>query len=623
MHTILKKYFGYNDFRPLQQEIINDVLSKKDVFVLMPTGGGKSLCYQIPAIMLGGLTVVVSPLISLMKDQVDSLVANGVNAAYLNSTLTSNQTKDITRSIIEGRINVVYVAPERLVMGNMLKLLKYANVSLFAIDEVHCISEWGHDFRPEYRRLNIIRKNFPDVPVIALTATATPRVREDTIEQLALRSPSTYVASFDRRNLSYSVRPKKEVYDQIVSYLRKQRGKSGIIYCTSRKDVERISSRLNKDGFNTLPYHAGLSDSVRSKHQERFIRDDVDIIVATVAFGMGIDKPDVRFVIHHDLPKNLESYYQETGRGGRDGLECECILFFTRGDWYRLKYFIDQKNKKQERDIASRKVHQMMEFCEITTCRRKYLLSYFGEQLSEDNCGACDVCLNPPEVFDATLPARELLQCVEEAGQRFGLTHIVSILSGSRSQKILSRGHDKLSMHGRGKQYTKDQWSSMAREMVRKGILDIKGDRYPVLELNPTSYEVLSGSLKVELSCAVPLPKKSGSTAKPEPTGAPVHEVPAFACPAGRVKSVRSVPTAKAVQNKPSGDLFKALRELRLSIARAENVPPYIVFADTSLRQMVSRMPSTNSELLEITGVGEYKLKKYGNLFLKKIEAFR
>ncbi len=623
MYDTLKKYFGYNEFRPLQQEIINDVLSKKDVFVLMPTGGGKSLCYQVPAIILGGLTVVVSPLISLMKDQVDSLVANGVNAAYLNSTLTSNQTKDITRSIIEGRINILYVAPERLVMGNMLKLLKYASINLFAIDEAHCISEWGHDFRPEYRRLNIIRNNFPDVPIIALTATATPRVRDDTIKQLSLRSPSNYVASFDRRNLSYSVRPKKEVYDQIVSYLRKQRGNSGIIYCTSRKDVERISSCLNKDGFNTLPYHAGLSDSVRSRHQERFIRDDIDVIVATVAFGMGIDKPDVRFVIHHDLPKNLESYYQETGRGGRDGLECECILFFTRGDWYRLKYFIDQKNKKQERDIANRKVQQMMEFCEINTCRRKYLLSYFGEQLQDDDCGACDVCLNPPEVFDATVPAREILQCVQEAGQRFGMTHIISILIGSRSKKVLSRGHDKLSMHGRGRQYTKEQWSAMAREMVRKGILEIKGDRYPVLELNPASYEVLSGELNVELTCAPPSPKASVSATGQSSTSAAELSVSVPVPASSNTLSGKKRPPSRPVQKKPSGDLFKALKELRLSIARAENVPPYIVFADTSLRQMVSRMPSTDSEFLDITGVGEYKLKKYGDIFLKKIEAFR
>ena len=502
MHKTLLKYFGYTQFRPLQEDIINDVLSGKDTFVLMPTGGGKSLCFQLPALLMQGMTIVVSPLISLMKDQVDTLVANGIEAAYLNSTLSYSEIQEIKASITSesNPIKILYIAPERLMMADTLRLLKNANVNLFAIDEAHCISEWGHDFRPEYRKLKTLRTEFPSVPIIALTATATPKVRNDIVSELKFKGHSTYVASFDRKNLFYRIKPKKEAYTQLLKYLKRSRGKSGIIYCLSRKTVDALSKKLNRAGFIASPYHAGLSDKVRAKNQEMFIKDDVQIIVATVAFGMGIDKPNVRFVVHYDLPKNLESYYQETGRGGRDGLECDCILYFSHGDRYKIEYFINKMGKKQERDIASSQLRDMIDYCESNSCRRKVLLKYFGEDIPDDNCKSCDVCLEPKEMFDGTEAAKKLLLCVEDLNQRFGMNYVIDILVGSKTKKVVANRHSRLKTYNTGREYSKSQWQSIAREMVRLEVLGVKGTQYPLLKLTPKGMAVLGGSESIHIT---------------------------------------------------------------------------------------------------------------------------
>ncbi|WP_094227236.1 DNA helicase RecQ [Methanolobus psychrotolerans] len=610
MHKTLRKYFGYSEFRPLQEDIINDVLNGRDTFVLMPTGGGKSLCYQLPALLKDGITVVVSPLISLMKDQVDSLKENGINAAFLNSTLKPAESGRIYEELKRGEIKILYVAPERLTMSHTITLLKSLNVSLFAIDESHCISEWGHDFRPEYRKLNFLKKKFPGVPIIALTATATPKVREDTIEQLGIRQGKTYVASFNRQNLFYRVRAKKDTYDNVLQYLRKKKGESGIIYCQSRRTVDSLTEKLRKDGFNALPYHAGLKDSQREKNQEMFIKDRTDIIVATIAFGMGIDKPNVRFVIHYDLPKNLESYYQETGRGGRDGLECECVLFFSRGDRFKIEYFIKQKDKKEERDIALKQLSDMVDYCESNICRRKVLLRYFGEETPDDNCGKCDVCLQPRIQVDGTDDAKLLINCIKELDQRYGLNHVIDVITGSRAKKITDKKHHLLNNFGQGDMHTRPVWMEMAHEMIRQDIIKVEGARYPLLKLNRKSEEVLSGNKvviftrKVEEECQGDYEPVESSPGKDESPLKP------------------SSVLRRKISDDPDRDLFDKLKELRISMAQMQDVPPYIVFADTSLRQMAARKPRSKEELLKITGVGEYKLKKYGDTFLKEIAKY-
>ncbi|MEZ5334138.1 MAG: DNA helicase RecQ [Methanolobus sp.] len=609
MHETLRKYFGYSDFRPLQEDIINDVLNDRDTFVLMPTGGGKSLCYQLPALLKDGITIVVSPLISLMKDQVDSLKENGIDAAYLNSTLKPSESKRIYSELNRGEIKILYVAPERLTMSHTISFLQSLNVSLFAIDESHCISEWGHDFRPEYRKLNFLKKKFPSVPIIALTATATPKVREDTIRQLGIQSCKTYVASFNRKNMFYRVRPKKDTYNNLLQYLRKKKGESGIIYCQSRRTVDSISSKLRKDGFNALPYHAGLTDSQRAKNQELFIKDRADIVVATIAFGMGIDKPNVRFVVHYDLPKNIEGYYQETGRGGRDGLECECVLFFSRGDRYKIEYFIKQKNKKEERDIALKQLGDMVDYCETNTCRRKVLLGYFGEETTEDNCGKCDVCLQPRIEVDGTDDAKLLISCIKELNQRFGMTHVIDVLTGSRAKKVTDKKHHLLKSYGQGDMHPKAQWQEMAREMVRKDIIKVEGARYPLLKLTRKSEEVLSG-------------KRTASFTRKLEEEFQDEYVP-VTTPTGKENFEEDSPVVhRKISDDPDKLLFDKLKELRISLAQMQDVPPYIIFADTSLRQMAARKPRDKAEMLKITGVGEYKLKKYGEMFLKEIAKF-
>jgi ATP-dependent DNA helicase RecQ len=613
MYQTLQKYFGYSEFRSLQEDIIRDVLDGKDTFVLMPTGGGKSLCYQLPALLMDGLTVVVSPLISLMKDQVDSLRSNGVNAAFLNSTLNYNESRRICDDIAINAVKILYVAPERLAMSGTLDMITKAKVSLFAIDESHCISEWGHDFRPEYRKLSMLKKKFPKVPIIALTATATPKVREDTLSQLGLSNPKTYIASFNRSNLLYEIRPKKETYDQVLQYLTKNRGKSGIIYCQSRKNVDTVTAKLRKDGFNALSYHAGLSDTQRGRNQEAFIKDKADIIVATIAFGMGIDKPNVRFVIHYDLPKNLEGYYQETGRGGRDGLECECILFFSHGDRYRIEYFIKQKGRKEERDIALKQLLEMVNYCVSTTCRRKALLRYFGEELEADNCGGCDACLRPKEKVDGTEEAKLLISCIDELGERYGMNYVIDVLCGANTKKIKEKKHERLKTFNSGYRHARSDWQDMTREIVQQGIVSVEGSRYPLLKLNKASREVMQGLKAVTFTRVAPLEF-------PE-TQAPEEDMPYEPDIMAKPEIVVPPRVRKTAKGSDS-ELFERLKDLRKEMAELQDVPPYIVFADTSLKQMAAKKPSNKAELLKITGVGEYKLKKYGDIFLREISKY-
>ncbi|AKB76597.1 ATP-dependent DNA helicase RecQ [Methanosarcina horonobensis HB-1 = JCM 15518] len=635
MHSVLHQYFGYTAFRPLQEEIIRDVLDRKDVFVLMPTGGGKSICYQLPSLLLDGVTVVVSPLISLMKDQVDGLEANGIAAACMNSTQSAREIRDIKTAFLENRLKVLYIAPERLMMPGTFAFLKKGKVSLFAIDEAHCISEWGHDFRPEYRKLKLLRDSktgFPDVPVIALTATATNRVRKDIITQLGLDidpEKGPYVASFNRSNLYYEVRPKKDTFSEITDYLLRHRGEAGIIYCQSRNNVETLTRKLNLAGFRALPYHAGLSDSERSRNQEMFIKDDVDIIVATIAFGMGINKSNVRFVIHYDLPRNLESYYQETGRGGRDGSPCECILFFSRGDRFKIEYFIAQKTNEKEKDISLVQLRQMVAYCEGNKCRRQTLMEYFGEELSTQ-CGNCDTCLRPKNTFDGTEAARKLISCIQELNQRFGTNYIIDVLTGSKNKKIKQNRHEKLKAHGSGKEFSKEQWRSLASEMLNTGFLEVSGAQYPVLKLNAMSRKILNGSERIELVCPEGfIPGAEESFTLPAPAGKSPgkaeNDVQTPACEHSTVTDILKKEKSGGLPKSGTEHdpiLFERLKALRKQIALNKNLPPYIIFSDTSLKEMAAKLPRTPEEFHSITGVGDHKLRKYGDDFLKEIRDY-
>ncbi|MDR7666835.1 DNA helicase RecQ [Methanosarcina sp. Z-7115] len=639
MYSALRQYFGYTSFRPLQEEIIKDVLEKKDVFVLMPTGGGKSICYQLPSLLMEGVTVVVSPLISLMKDQVDGLDANGIAAACMNSTLSVREIRDVKTAFLENRLKVLYVAPERLMMPGTFAFLKKGKVSLFAIDEAHCISEWGHDFRPEYRKLKLLRDpktGFPDVPIIALTATATERVRKDIVSQLNLDISSEkgpYVASFNRKNLSYEVRPKKETFSEIADYLHRHRGEAGIIYCQSRNSVETLTKKLNIAGFKALPYHAGLSDTERTRNQEMFIKDDVDIIVATIAFGMGIDKSNVRFVIHYDLPRNLESYYQETGRGGRDGSPCECILFFSRGDRFKIDYFISQKTNEKEKDISLVQLRQMVAYCEGNKCRRQTLMEYFGEKLS-GYCGNCDSCLRPKGTFDGTEPARKLMTCVQELNQRFGTNYVIDVLTGSKNKKIKQNHHERLKSHGSGKEFTKEQWRSLASEITNTGLLDVSGAQYPVLKLNAMSRKILKGLERIELVCPEGFAPEAEESFVPSiAAGIKNEEVDDVhlstentfteeCSVAADILKTQNVRKAVKSGKEPDPILFERLKALRKEIALQKNLPPYIIFSDTTLKEMTTKFPHSSEEFHSITGVGEHKLRKYGDAFLKEIENY-
>jgi ATP-dependent DNA helicase RecQ len=521
-----------------------------------------------------------------MKDQVDGLRANGIPAATINSSLGYGERRIIERLILEGRIRVLYVSPERAVQPFFLSLLKKADVRLIAIDEAHCISMWGHNFRPEYRRLRVLKERFPAVPVIALTATAIPAVQDDIAKQLALKNPARFVGSFNRTNLTYRVVSKTRYFPRLVRYLNEHRDDAGIIYCFSQKATEDLAEKLRGKGFSALPYHAGLPDAVREEHQEAFSHGDVDIICATVAFGMGIDKPDVRFVIHTDLPKDLESYYQETGRAGRDGDPADCILFYSRGDYNTIRYLIEKECADVVRkDAAYRKAGAMLDYCETTGCRRKFLLTYFGEAYPEERCGGCDRCETPVKVFDGTRVASTIIACISEVGERFGASYVADVLVGSKSARVRENGHDALPAYNSGEGYTRDQWLRFVQEMVRKGFITSTGGRYPVLVLNDRSRAVVEGSLPVPLT-------------EPEPAGVVAAE------------------TADDYDEV----LFARLRQLRKVVADLEHVPPFVVFHDRSLKEMAKYYPRTGVAFLQVYGVSEGKLQRYGRMFLDAID---
>ncbi|MBP2133500.1 ATP-dependent DNA helicase RecQ [Methanomicrobium sp. W14] len=596
----LRKYFGYNSLYPYQKDIINAVLNGRDVLAVIATGGGKSICYQLPALLMNGIAVVVSPLISLMKDQVDSLKTAGISAGLLNSTQDYSQYSEVVSSMVNNRADIIYVSPERAVTPSFISTLKKCRVSLLAVDEAHCISQWGHEFRPEYRRLSVLKKELERVPVIALTATATPVVQKDIEKQLSLKNPLVYVGSFYRKNLCYSVMPKKDAFGQVVAYIKSRRtDDSGIIYCQSRKGAEDIAKKLGSAGIYALPYHAGLSRQVREKTQDRFIKDNVPVIVATVAFGMGINKPDVRYVIHYDLPDSLENYYQETGRAGRDGLPSDCLLFYSRGDRSKIQYFISGMDSGRQKSIAIKKLEAMTSFCESHECRVKTFLDYFGEDTGGFSCGICDNCLNPSEEFDGTDIAKKVIKCVESLGIPFGIGHIADVLRGSKNRKVKEKGHDKSPLFGQGKAFSKEEWESYIKEIIRLGYLSRSGSRYPVVVMNEKSLDVISGKERVTL---VRCTKKT---------------VPR---PGTRLNGAEKKKQAgKSEIAKADKDLYERLKSLRKRIAEEKKIPPYMVLSIASLAELASRHPKTRDELLAVKGIGEHKADDFGGLILGEI----
>ncbi len=594
---LLKSTFGYATFRPLQREIIEANLVGEDVFALLPTGGGKSLCFQLPALARDGLTVVVSPLIALMKDQVDALQASGVAATFLNSTLGAEESRNRLRGLHRGQYKLLYVAPERLMLAGWIENLKTWNVSCIAIDEAHCVSEWGHDFRPEYRQLAKLRTALPDVPMMALTATATGRVREDIVTHLKLRDPQTFVASFNRPNLTYRVVPKDEPAKQIIIFVRKREHESGIIYCASRATAERVAESLAGRGFLARPYHAGLDAAERARNQEMFLRDDARIICATIAFGMGINKPNVRWVIHHDLPKNIEGYYQETGRAGRDGLPGDCLLLFSPGDIAKQTHFLDEITNEQERSIARAQLRRIVHYAESSGCRRAELLQYFGETFPLNNCGACDNCAEPRESFDGTVVAQKFLSCVFRIQQasRFGagLNHVIEVLTGAKTDKITRWGHDQLSTYGIGGELSRSQWASIGRELMRLGYVGLGSGEYATLELTAEGMTVLRARTPITLT-----------------------------------KPAADAPKSRRVAPRREGDidcdeiLFEKLRTLRKLLADERKVPAYIIFGDNTLRALAREYPQSLSALEGIPGIGEKKRAEFGEVFTATIAGY-
>ena len=589
---ILKDTFGYDTFRPLQQEVITNVLARRDTLAVMPTGGGKSLCYQIPALLFEGLTVVISPLISLMKDQVEQLRAFGVPSVFLNSSLSPQEYQENMDYIKRGEVKLLYVAPETLLTPRILSLLSTLKVDLLTIDEAHCISEWGHDFRPEYRQIVEVRKKFPEAVCMALTATATSRVRQDIRQTLKFATTNEFIASFNRDNLFIEVIPKQDPSQQVREIIDRYKDQSGIIYCFSRKQVDELSAYLGAKGYSVRPYHAGLDDVERRRNQEAFIRDDVQIIVATVAFGMGINKPNVRFVIHHDLPKSIEGYYQEIGRAGRDGLPAHCVLLYSYADVAKLNYFIDQKEGDEKR-VAIEHLNAIVRYAEDEhNCRRKPLLNYFGESYSAENCSNCDNCNSAPTpLTDITIPAQKFLSCVKRADEKFGAGHIVDILLGSKNEKVLRWEHEKLSTYGIGKELDRKQWMHLARQLLSFGYLKQEGE-FHTLSLTAKALESLR---KRETILGV------------------MQEA------AERVKKDGK---KKAAELEYHRGLFAILRQKRKDIADEAGVPPYVIFPDRTLIEMAAYFPQSQESLLAIAGVGQVKARQYGDAFLEVVKDY-
>lgn len=595
IHHILQTYFGYNTFRPQQEAIVKAVLSGKDVLVLMPTGGGKSLCYQVPALAMSGITLVISPLIALMKDQVDALKANGVAAAYLNSTQSAEEQEDTQRQLRAGNIKLLYIAPERLAVHEFQRFLKTLTVSLIAVDEAHCISEWGHEFRPDYRALGLLRQTlFPDVPLIALTATATPKVRDDILQQLQMREPEVFQSSFNRANLYYAVRPKQGGRAFLLQHLKKFAGESVIIYCLSRKETESVAAFLEDHGFVARAYHAGLSKEERQEIQEGFQRDRIPIIVATIAFGMGIDKPNVRLVVHYNMPKSVEGYYQETGRAGRDGLPSECMLLYSDTDLHNLKYFIDKIEGDTERAVAEQKLTQMQDFCELSDCRRGYLLRYFGETWKPLACDGCDICTADAEQIDATILAQKILSAVIKTGERFGRSHIVDVLRGAKKDKITQWGHEKLSVYGIAHDENKVLLDHVLKQLVVRGLLKSVaiGRGNHTLETTSEGRAFLKQRLNLILREPPYLHGMRGSKAK------------------------------TPVDSRVDMRLFQRLRELRKSLADERKVPAFVIFGDKSLMEMARLQPGDLESFATISGVGTMKLEQFGEVFVEVIRAY-
>lgn len=589
---VLKNYFGYDAFRPPQEDIINALISGQDLLVLMPTGGGKSLCYQIPALVRPGVAIVVSPLIALMEDQVAALKIQGIKAAYYNSSLGSKEARQVLADLHNAALDLLYIAPERLVSDSFLERLQECEIALFAIDEAHCISQWGHDFRPEYAALGLLKSHFPQVPVIALTATADQQTRQDIVKKLNY-DPLRFVASFNRPNIHYTVVSKNNPGKQLAQFLESQTGQSGIIYCGTRDGVERVADQLIEKGFRARAYHAGLSHHERREVQSLFRYDKIDIVVATVAFGMGIDKPNVRFVVHYDLPKNIESYYQETGRAGRDGLPSQALLLYEPGDSARLRGWIATSASESQQRIETSKLNHMLAFAEATHCRRQILLRYFDEP-NEEICANCDICDNPPEMTDVTEDAQKLLSCIYRLRQSFGMTHVIDVLRGSTAEKLKQAKHDELSTYGIGKDKSPHYWKHLAWQLIHRDYCFQDINRYNILCLSKKAIAVLKGEERVFLA----LPKIEYKATKDK-----------------KGKERNSIPQT-------SSPLFEALRALRRKLAEEENKPPFMIFSDTTLHQLVRDKPQTMEDMLNISGIGQHKLSHYGAPFLKALKEF-
>jgi ATP-dependent DNA helicase RecQ len=613
----LKRIFGFDQFRTGQEAVVRDILSGRDVLALMPTGGGKSLCFQLPALLQAGVTLVISPLIALMQDQVRLLRDNDIAASFINSSLPAEEISRRTAALARGEFKLLYLAPERLLMqefldGPLRRLIGSPGINAFVIDEAHCVSEWGHDFRPEYRQLSVLRRRYPHVPLLAFTATATPRVRADILAQLALRNPALHISSFNRPNLFYAVRAKnKHTYGEVLA--QAQGGGAGIVYCLSRRRVDELSEQLQSDGIAALPYHAGLDTDVRRDNQEAFIRDDAQVIAATIAFGMGINKPDVRWVTHYDLPRTLEGYYQESGRAGRDGDPARCTLYFGASDIRTSEFLIQQKLDPntgepldKEQRIARQQLRQVLHYAESTECRRAVQLRYLGETFAPP-CGACDNCCAPRSVQDWSTEARQFMSCIARLAQRrqrFGAAQIIDILRGARSERVLSRGHHTLSVYGIGKQRSVDEWRGVARALLHQGLIDETQDGYPVLSLNAQSEAVLREELAVHIA---EQPKQKRS------------RPPSVAVGAGAEGAGAKGAGSAAAH---SSALFEHLRALRKRLADEHGLPPYVVFHDATLREMAERRPLTLPQFAELPGVGQAKLARYGELFIAAIGRF-
>ncbi len=587
----LKQFFGYDHFRPMQADIISALYAGQDALVLMPTGGGKSVCFQIPAVTLPGTAVVVSPLIALMKDQVEGLRAAGVRAAFLNSSLDSKSQLAVEDAFFTGELKLLYVSPEKIVSGNFIPLLQRAQISLFAVDEAHCISAWGHDFRPEYTQLSFLKKLFPHIPIVALTATADRLTRQDITRQLELNNPATFISSFDRPNIQLEVRPGQGRREQIIQFLKRHPRQSGIIYCLSRKSTEELSAKLREAGFTAAAYHAALPDAERARVQEAFINDNIPIICATIAFGMGIDKSNVRWVIHYNLPKNIEGYYQEIGRAGRDGTAAQAILFHSYQDVMTLTEIITE-NGGANAEVQLGKLERMRQYAEALSCRRRILLNYFNENLTE-NCGNCDICKNPPQSFDGTVVAQKALSAVYRLREGVGMNMLIDVLRGSVRREITERGYDKIKTYGQGRDFSQHEWQNYLLQLIDLGFLQVAAERQGVLQLTPASERVLFGGEKVQLVRLATLRERQQTE----------REKAKVAAPRERVRD----------------DLFERLRQLRRQLALSQGVPPYIIFSDATLEEMAAQRPQSLEELRYISGVGEKKLGQYGEAFLDVI----